>query len=75
MTDFFNAKGMSREDIVAKIVVMTDSYADCRLDATGNTKIMFGPLKGGRRVATCYDRSPTTFLSAIALAATVIFWL
>ncbi|MDG1471848.1 MAG: IS5/IS1182 family transposase, partial [Ascidiaceihabitans sp.] len=26
-------------------------------------------------VATRYDRSPTVFLSAIALAATVIFWL
>jgi transposase len=28
-----------------------------------------------RRVATRYDRSPTVFLSAIMLAATVIFWL
>ena len=36
---------------------------------------MFGRLKDWRRVATCYDRSPTVFLAAIALAATVIFWL
>jgi transposase len=36
---------------------------------------MFGRLKDRRRVATRYDRSPTVFLSAIALAATVIFWL
>jgi transposase len=36
---------------------------------------MFGRLKDWRRVATRYDRSPTVFLSAIALAATVIFWL
>ncbi|MBD3836013.1 MAG: IS5/IS1182 family transposase, partial [Brevundimonas sp.] len=27
------------------------------------------------RVATRYDRCPTVFLSAIALAATVLFWL
>jgi transposase len=36
---------------------------------------MFGRLKDRRRVATRYDRSPTAFLSAIAIAATVIFWL
>ncbi|MDX1782443.1 MAG: transposase, partial [Thalassovita sp.] len=36
---------------------------------------MFGRIKDWRRVATRYDRSPTVFLSAIALAATVIFWL
>ena len=28
-----------------------------------------------RRVATRYDRCPTVFFSAVALAATVIFWL
>ena len=38
-------------------------------------EIMFGRLKDWRRVATRYDRSPTVFLSAIALAALVIFWL
>jgi transposase len=36
---------------------------------------MFGRLKDWRRVATRYDRCPKVFLSAIALAATVIFWL
>ena len=36
---------------------------------------LFGRLKDWRRVATRYDRSPTVFLSAIVLAATVIFWL
>jgi hypothetical protein len=36
---------------------------------------MFGRLKDWRRVAKRYDRSQTVFLSAIALAATVIFWL
>ena len=38
-------------------------------------EIMFGRLKDWRRVATRYDRCPKVFLSAIALAATVIFWL
>ena len=35
---------------------------------------MFGRINDWRRVATRHDRSPTVFLSAIALAATVIFW-
>jgi len=35
----------------------------------------FGRLKDWRRISTRYDRSPTVFLSAIALAAAVIFWL
>ncbi|WP_438671752.1 IS5 family transposase [Pseudogemmobacter sonorensis] len=38
-------------------------------------EIMFGRLKDWRRVATRYDRCPAVFLSAIALAAAVIFWL
>ena len=32
-------------------------------------------LKDWRRVATRYDRCPKAFFSAVALAATVIFWL
>lgn len=36
---------------------------------------MFGRLKGWRRIATRYDRCAHTFFSAIAIAATVIFWL
>ena len=36
---------------------------------------MFGRLKDWRRVATRYDRCPKGFLSAVALAATVMFWL
>ncbi len=38
-------------------------------------EMMFGRLKDWRRLATRYDRCPTAFLSAIALAATVLFWL
>ena len=35
-------------------------------------EIMFGRLKDWRRVATSYDRCPKVFLSAIALATTVL---
>jgi|GEM_PF-297291 len=38
-------------------------------------EIMFGRLKDWRRVAARYDRCPNVFLSAIVLAATVLFWL
>jgi transposase len=36
---------------------------------------MFGRLKDWRRVHTRYDRCAHTFMSAISIAATVIFWL
>ena len=36
---------------------------------------MFGRLKDWRRVPTRYHRCSVAFLSAVALAATVIFWL
>jgi transposase len=36
-------------------------------------EIMFGRLKDWRRIAMRYDRCAHTFLSAITLAATVIF--
>ncbi len=38
-------------------------------------EIMFGRLKDWPRVATRYDRCPKVFLSAVALAAIVMFWL
>jgi transposase len=36
---------------------------------------MFGRLKDWRRVSTRYDRCAHTFMSAICIAAFVIFWL
>jgi transposase len=36
---------------------------------------MFGRLKDWRRVHTRYDRCAHTFMSAICIAAAVIFWL
>ena len=38
-------------------------------------EIMFGRLKDWRRIATRYDRCPKVFLSAVAFAATIMFWL
>ena len=50
-------------------------YDKRRYRRRSRIEIMFGRLKDWRRVATRYDRCPTVFFSAIALAATVIFWL
>lgn len=50
-------------------------YDKRRYRRRSRIEIMFGCSKDWRRVATCYDRRPTAFFSAIALAATVIFWL
>jgi transposase len=36
---------------------------------------MFGRLKDWRRINTRYDRCAHTFMSAICIAAAVIFWL
>jgi len=36
---------------------------------------MFGRLKDWRRIHTRYDRCAHTFMSANAIAATVVFWL
>jgi S-(hydroxymethyl)glutathione dehydrogenase/alcohol dehydrogenase len=49
MTAFLNSKGMSREDVVAKIVEMTDGGADYTFDATGNTEVMRTALEACHR--------------------------
>jgi len=53
----------------------TVKYDKRRCKRRNRIEIMFGRLKDWRRVATRYDRCPKVFLSAIALAATVMFWL
>ena len=53
----------------------TIRYDKRRYKRRNRIESMFGRLKDWRRVATRYDRCPKVFLSAIALAATVIFWL
>ena len=50
-------------------------YDKRRYKRRNRIEIMFGRLKDWRRVATRYDRCPRVFLSAIALAAIVIYWL
>jgi transposase len=50
-------------------------YDKRRYRRRNRIEIMFGRLNDWRRVATRYDRCPTIFLSAVALAATVLFWL
>jgi transposase len=47
-------------------------YDKRRYKRRNRIEIMFGRLKDWRRVATRYDRCPKVFLSAIALAATVL---
>lgn len=53
----------------------TVKYDKRRYKRRNRIKRMFGRLKVWRRVATRYDRSPTVFISGIALAEIVIFWL
>ncbi len=50
-------------------------YNKRRYKRRNRIEIMFGRLKDWRRIATRYDRCAKTFLSAVALAATVMFWL
>ena len=50
-------------------------YDKRRYKRRNRIEIMFGRLKDWRRVATRYDRCPKVFLSAVALAAAVLFWL
>jgi transposase len=48
-------------------------YDKRRYRRCSRIEIIFGRLKDWRRVATRYERCPTVFFSAVALAATVIF--
>ncbi|RJE78548.1 IS5 family transposase [Paracoccus sp. JM45] len=50
-------------------------YDKRRYKKRNRIEIMFGRLKDWRRIATRYDRCPETYRLAIALAATVLFWL
>ena len=54
---------------------MKVKYDKRRYKRRHRIEIMFGKLKDWRRVATRYDHCPKAFLLAIALAATVIYWL
>ncbi len=54
---------------------ITIKYDKRRYKRRNRIEITFGRLRDWRRAATRYDRSPKVFLSAIALAATVSYWL
>jgi transposase len=55
-----------------KAPILHDTMLDRRRHKTEN---MFGRLKDWRRIHTRYDRCAHTFMSAISLAAVVIFWM
>ena len=73
--DALQAKGITPCIPGRKSRNKTNKYHKRRYKRRNRIEIMFGRLKDWRRVATRYDRCPMVFLSAIALAATVIFWL
>lgn len=50
-------------------------YDKHRYKRRNRIEIIFGRLKDWRRAAPRYDRCPPVFLPAVALAATVLFWL
>ena len=53
----------------------TVTYDNRRYKRCKRIEIMSGRLKDSRRVVTRYDRCRETYLSVIALATTVLFWL
>ncbi|WP_288759285.1 IS5 family transposase [uncultured Brevundimonas sp.] len=73
--DALQAKGITPCIPGRKSRIEPIRYDRRRYKRRNRIEIMFGRLKDWRRVATRYDRCPTVFLSAIALAATVLFWL
>ncbi len=73
--DALQAKGITPCIPGRKSRLAPIEYDKRRYRSRSRIEIMFGRLKDWRRVATRYDRCPTVFFSAVALAATVIFWL
>ena len=55
----------------AESPVLPVKYDKCRYKRRNRIETMFGRLKDLCRMATRYDRCPTVFYSALALAATV----
>lgn len=51
------------------------SYSKTLYKQRHKVENMFAKLKDWRRIATRYDRCAHTFMSAICIAATVIFWI
>ena len=77
--DWFRG-ALAQRGIAACIPSKTNRIAPIPHDAVlyrqrHKIEIMFGRLKDWRRIHTRYDRCAHTFFSAIAIAATIIFWL
>ena len=76
---------MFREALVAKGIepciprpktgTLPNTYNKALYRERHKVENMFGRPKNWRRVATRYDRCAQTFMSAICLAATTLFWL
>jgi len=49
MTHFLDSRGMSREEIVARVIEITDGGADYTFDATGNVEVMRTALEACHR--------------------------
>ena len=73
--DALKDKGMKPGILGRKSRAKPVKYDKRRYKRRNRIESMFGRLKDWRRVATRYDRCPKVFLSAIALAAKVMFWL
>jgi transposase len=73
--DALQAKGINPCIPGRKSRNKTAKYDKRRYKRRNRIGIMCGGLKNWRRVATRYDRCSMAFFSAIALAATAIFWL
>ena len=73
--DALQEKGITPCNSGLKCRAKPVEYDKRRYKRRNRIEIMFGRLKDWRRVATRYDRCPNVFLSAVALAATIMFWL
>ena len=73
--DALQAKGINSCIPGRKSRNKTVKYNKRRYKRRNRIGIMCGGLKDWQRVATRYDRCSMAFFSAIALAATAIFWL
>lgn len=71
----FQTKGITPSIPGRKSRITPIEYGKRRYQCRSHIEIMVGRLKDWRRVATRYDRYRSVLFSAVALAATVIFWL
>jgi len=68
-------KGITRCISPRKGGILPASFVENLYRQRHKVENMFGKLKDWRRIHTQYDRCAHTFMSTIAIAATVIFWL